>query len=57
VFDVEDDQRCDDDLPDPPTDEADITQRFERHLEQRVPALADRAQPVVCRVELLLDQQ
>jgi len=57
VLDVEDDEGSSDDLPDPPRVEADVSQRFEGRLEQRVSALADRAQAVVRLVELLMDEQ
>jgi hypothetical protein len=54
MVELEEDERCGDDLPYPPRVHADVAQRLERHLQQRVPAFADRADAVVGLVELLL---
>jgi hypothetical protein len=55
MLDVQDDQRCGDDVTDAPGAQADVAQGFESGLEQAVAAFPDRAQPVVGAVELLLD--
>src|SRR4051812_48168629 len=56
MVEVEDDQSRGDDAADAPGAEADVAQRFERHLQQSVAAFPDRTHAVVCLVELLLQR-
>jgi hypothetical protein len=50
---VQEDQYRSDYLPDPPRVQADVAQRLEGHLQQRVAPLADGPQAVVDLIELL----